>query len=70
MKQIENSWQTRLRDVSNRVKELQQRVDTQQQALQRSIYQSPEELKMSLEARNVAEVAQRRANKMRWRFSA
>lgn len=60
VKQIENSWQTRLRDVSNRVKELQQRVDTQQQALQRSIYQSPEELKMSLEARNVAEVAQLR----------
>ncbi|KPA76251.1 hypothetical protein ABB37_07993 [Leptomonas pyrrhocoris] len=60
VKQIEESWKSRLQDVSIRVKELKQKVDTQQQTLQKSIYQPPEELRKSLDARNAAELAQLR----------
>ncbi|KPI89061.1 hypothetical protein ABL78_1797 [Leptomonas seymouri] len=60
VKQMEDRWKTRLHDVSTRITELQQKVDAQQQTLQKSIYQSPEELKKSLAARNAAEIAQLR----------
>jgi centrosomal protein CEP164 len=60
VKQIEESWKTRLHDVSTRLQELQQQVSTQQETLQKSIYQPPEALKKSLEARNTAELAQLR----------
>ncbi|CAM37938.2 conserved hypothetical protein [Leishmania braziliensis MHOM/BR/75/M2904] len=58
VKQIEESWKTRLHDVGTRVRELQQQVEAKQQTLLKTCQQSPEELRKALEACNAAEVAQ------------
>ncbi|KAG5481571.1 hypothetical protein LSCM1_05595 [Leishmania martiniquensis] len=63
VKQIEESWKTRLHDVGTRVRELQQQVEAKQQALTNTLHESPEELRKKLEARNAAEVAQLQAAK-------
>ncbi|KAK7196215.1 WW domain containing protein [Novymonas esmeraldas] len=63
VKQVEESWRTRLHEVGTRVRELQQQVEAKQQTLQATAQQSPEELRKAMEARNAAEVAQLRQTK-------
>lgn len=60
IKQVEESWKTRLHEVSVRVMDLQKVVEEKQQALAAQCSQSPEALRKDLEARCAAELQQQR----------